>query len=129
MRMKAYCFGKWILNYVLGSLMLFLLVLPQLSTVILDTCLFTSRSCSNSSEITQSHRSSKTLCSIVAAFGACMAFFDILMLLINAQSILFHEWLYAFSQFSVWVSLNLLISIQNPERPQVCVSCSEESSF
>ncbi|KAI3455227.1 hypothetical protein Pfo_011890 [Paulownia fortunei] len=57
------------------------------------------------------HLSAKILFSILAAFGACMAFFDIIMLLttrLNGQSILFHEWLYTCSQFSVWVVILIL---------------------
>ncbi|XP_051148072.1 ABC transporter C family member 13 isoform X1 [Andrographis paniculata] len=49
----------------------------------------------------------KIVISIVAAFGACLAFFEVIMLLrtsLNAQSSsLFHEWLYVCSQFTVWV--------------------------
>ncbi|XP_011073322.1 ABC transporter C family member 13 [Sesamum indicum] len=50
--------------------------------------------------------------SILAGFGACIASFDIIMLLrrrLHVQSILFHEWLYTCSQFPVWVAI-LIVS-------------------
>ncbi|KAK6147863.1 hypothetical protein DH2020_018775 [Rehmannia glutinosa] len=61
---------------------------------------------------TRIHLSANILLSVLAALGACLAFFDIIMLLktkFNAESILFHECLYACSQFSVWVAI-LIVS-------------------
>ncbi|KAL8456965.1 hypothetical protein ACS0TY_034986 [Phlomoides rotata] len=55
--------------------------------------------------------SPKIIFTIVAALEACLAFFDLIMLLrarLNAQSIQFHQWLYICSQFSVWVVVMIM---------------------
>ncbi|PIN08441.1 Xenobiotic-transporting ATPase [Handroanthus impetiginosus] len=58
------------------------------------------------------HHSAKILFCILAAFGAFLALFDIIMLLrtkvLNGQPVPFHEWLYTCSQFSVWVAILML---------------------
>ncbi|KAL8042899.1 hypothetical protein ABFX02_09G082600 [Erythranthe guttata] len=54
----------------------------------------------------RTHLRAKILFSIMAALGACVAFFDVITLLrtrLNARSIPSHVWLYTCSQFSVWV--------------------------
>ncbi|KAA8540550.1 hypothetical protein F0562_024531 [Nyssa sinensis] len=56
--------------------------------------------------------SEKVLLRLLPALGACMAFFDIVLLLkklLNGYTIVYHEWLLRCSQFSIWATI-LLIS-------------------
>nr|QVT92351.1 ABC transporter [Salvia miltiorrhiza] len=49
--------------------------------------------------------------SFVAAFGLCFALFDVVMLSLarmSAQTIMYHEWLYACSGFLVWMTVMIV---------------------
>ncbi|GFP93553.1 hypothetical protein PHJA_001499700 [Phtheirospermum japonicum] len=58
------------------------------------------------------HISAKIFLSILATFGVCVSLLGIIMHLrtrFDAKTILFHEWMYASSQFSVWMAI-LIVS-------------------
>ncbi|XP_059642397.1 ABC transporter C family member 13 isoform X2 [Cornus florida] len=45
---------------------------------------------------------------LLAAFGACVAFFDMVLLLkrkLNGHTIFYHEWFFRCSQFSIWATI------------------------